>query len=161
MTFVRKKTRIFSTLDIFSAFYQVPLEETSHDLTTFTGPDGRRWRYARCPFGLNNSPSRLNLILSNLFSDKTRFHSLCCYVDDVCIYSNDWKSHVQQVEMALRTLQEANISCNPKKVYVAVSEIEYLGYRISGDSVRMTKKRIEVINKITAPKNVKGLQRLL
>jgi len=55
----------------------------------------------------------------------------------------------------------AYISCNPKKVNVAVSETEYLGYRISGDSVRMTKKHIEVINKITAPKNVKGLQRLL
>ena len=61
----------------------------------------------------------------------------------------------------LRTLQEANISCNPRKADVAVPEIEYLGYRISGDSIRMTNKRIQVIGKISAPKNVKGLQRLL
>jgi len=147
---------ISTTLDILSAFYQAPLAESS-----FTVPDGRRWRYARCPFGLHNSPSQLNLIVGNLFSDKTRFHSLCCYVDDICIASNDWRSHVQQLELALRTLQEANISCNPRKADVGVSEIEYLGYRISGDSVRMTNKRIEVIDKITAPKNVKGLQRLL
>ena len=156
-----KRPNIFRTLDMLSAFYQVPLEERSRDRTSFTGPDGRRWRYARCPFGLHNSPSQLNLIVGNLFSDKTRFHSLCCYVDDICIASNDWKSHVQQLELALRTLQEANISCNPRKADVAVPEIEYLGYRNSGDSIRMTNKRIQVIDKISAPKNVKGLQRLL
>jgi len=152
MTFVRKDL-IYSQLSIFLAHStRFPSKKGQRDLTTFTGPDGRRWHYARCPFGLNNSRSQLNLILSNLFSDKTRFHSLCCYVDDLCIYSNDWKSHVQQLELAMRTLQVAYISCNPKKVDVAVSEIEYLGYRISSDSVHMTKKRIEVINKITAPK---------
>jgi len=103
MTFVRKDL-IYSQLSIFLAHStRFPSKKGQRDLTTFTGPDGRRWRYARCPFGLNNSRSQLNLILSNLFSDKTRFHSLCCYVDDLCIYSNDWKSHVQQLELAMRT----------------------------------------------------------
>ena len=53
------------------------------------------------------------------------------------------------------------LSCNPRKTEIGASEIEYLGYRLSGDSVRMTKKRIQVINDIQAPKNFKGLQRLL
>ena len=122
-------------MDIFSAFYNIPLSEESRDLTSFTAPDGRRYRYRRCPFGLNNSlSSQLNLILSNLFSDKTRFHS---------------------------TLQKNRLSCNPRKTEIGASEIEYLGYRLSVDSVRMSKKRIQVINNITAPKNLKALQRLL
>jgi len=44
--------------------------------------DGRRWRYKRCPMGLSNSPSHLVMLLSNLFSDKTRYHSCLCYMDD-------------------------------------------------------------------------------
>ena len=36
-----------------------------------------------------------------------------------------------------------------------------MGYRISGDSVRINEKRIQAIDRIVAPKNVKGLQRLL
>jgi len=83
------------------------------------------------------------------------------YVDDLAIASNDWKSHLQQLDLTLRTLQEANISCNPRKIDIGASEIEYLGYRLSGDSVHMSRKRIEVINNITAPRNVKALQRLL
>ena len=111
--------------------------------------------------GLNNSPSQLNLILSNIFSDKSRFRSLACYLDDLLIYSTDWHSHLEQLELTLRTLQENDISCSSKKTEIGFAEIEYLGYRLSADSVRISEKRIEAIGKITAPKNVKGLQRLL
>jgi len=138
-------------MDIFSVFYNIPLSEESRDLTTFTAPDGRRFKYRRCPFGLNNTPSQLSLILGNLFSDKSRFHSLACYAGDLAIYSCDWKSHLQQLELTLRTLQDVRLSRNPRKTEIAASEIEYLGYRLSGDSVRMSKKRIQVINDISAP----------
>ena len=73
-TITSSKPRFLSTMDILAAFYQVNLDPESRDLTTFTGPDGRRWRYTRCAMGLNNSPAQLNLILSNIFCDKSRFH---------------------------------------------------------------------------------------
>jgi len=146
-----KEPTIFSVMDIFSVFYNIPLSEESRDLTTFTAPDGRRFKYRRCPFGLNNAPSQLSVILGNLFSDKSRFHSLACYAGDLAIYSCDWKSHLQQLELMLRTLQDVRLSRNPRKTEIGASEIEYLGYRLSGDSVRMSKKRIQVINDISTP----------
>jgi len=82
-------------------------------------------------------------------------------MDDICIYSNTWKNHLGQLEQALQVLLESNISLSPKKTEVAAYEVEYLGHRICGESVRMTEKHIEAIGKIQAPKNVKGLQRLL
>ena len=160
-TITAKKPKYLSCVDIRAAFYQLGLMEESRDLTTFTGPDGRRWRYKRCPFGLNNSPSQLNLHLSNIFSDKTLFDSLAYYVDDILIYSTDWESHLEQLELTLKTLSENEISCNPNKTEIGFLELEYLGHRISGDSVRISEKRIEAISKISAPKNVKGFQRLL
>jgi len=82
------------------------------------GPDGRRWRYTCCAMGLSNSPAQLNLHLSNIFSDKSRFHSLACYVDDILIYSNEWNDHIRQLELALNTLQENRISCSPMKTEI-------------------------------------------
>jgi len=41
------------------------------------------------------------------------------------------------------------------------SRIEYLGFVLSADGIQMSEKRIEAIFKITAPKNIKGLQRIL
>ena len=160
-TITASKPKWLTGLDITAAFWQTTVDEGSRDLLTFTGPDGRRWRFKRSPFGLHSSPSHLILILSNLFSDKTRFHNIAVYMDDICCFSNDWDSHIEQLELTLRTLQDARLSCNPKKTEIAYPEMEYLGYRISGDSIRISNKRIEVIKKITPPKNVKALQRLL
>jgi len=137
------------------------VHEGSRDFLTFTGPDGRRWRFKHSPFGLHSSASHLILILSTLFSDKTRFHSIAVYVNDICCFSSDWDSHIEQLELTLCTLQDARLSCNPKKMEIAYPEMEYLGYQISGDSIRISNKQIEVIKKITPPKNVKVLQRIL
>ena len=155
------KPRYLTTFDILSAFYQIGLAEESRDLTSFTGPDGRRWRYTRAPMGMSNSPSALNLLLSTIFSDKSRFHSLACYVDDILVYSNDWNSHIQQLELALKTLHENRISCSPTKTEIGFAEVEYLGHRLSAESVRISEKRVAAIGKIQAPKNVKALQRVL
>jgi len=66
------KPRYLMTFDILSAFYQISLHEESRDLTSFTGHDGRHWRYTCTPMGISNSMSALNLLLSNIFSDKSR-----------------------------------------------------------------------------------------
>ena len=82
-------------------------------------------------------------------------------MDDILIFSNNWNSHLQQLQLALQTLQESNLSCNPRKTEIGFPEMEYLGYRVSADSLRISEKRIEAIKNISPPKNVKGLQRLL
>jgi len=156
-----EKPKYITVSDVSSTFWQVQLKDSSRDLTSFTAPDGRRWRFTRCPFGLNNSPSALQNTLGLLFSDKPRFKNLLVYMDDICIYSNTWKNHLEQLEQALQVLSESKISLSPRKTEVVAYEVEYLGHRICGESVRMTEKHIEAIGKIQAPKNVKGLQRLL
>jgi len=134
-TITSSKPRYMSTLVILSAFYQVGLDQESRDLMSFTDPDGRRWRYTRCAMGLSNSPSQFSLILSNIFSDESGFYSLACYVDNILIYSNDWNAHVQQLELELKTLQENDISCSPTKTEIGFAEVEYLGHRLSAESV--------------------------
>ena len=55
-TITGSKPQFLSSLDITSAFWQLGIAKESRDYTSFTGPDGRRWRYKRCPMGLSNSP---------------------------------------------------------------------------------------------------------
>jgi len=99
--------------------------------------------------------------LTNLFSDSSRFNNLACYINDLIIASNFWNLHLQQLELTLKTLQDANIACNPCKTEIGFPEIAYLGFRVSRNSLRLNEKRIEIISKITSPKNVKTLQRIL
>ena len=46
-----KDAKVFSSLDLSSAYHQIPLTEESKDITAFITPDGL-FRYTRVPFGL-------------------------------------------------------------------------------------------------------------
>ena len=60
-----------------------------------------------------------------------------------------------------QTLAENNLSVNPRKTELAFQEVEYLGFNISADGLRMSQKRVETIKNLKPPRNIKGLQRLL
>ncbi len=49
------ESKLFTTLDIKSAYWQTELQEDSEDMTAFSTPTGH-YRYKRMPFGLSNSP---------------------------------------------------------------------------------------------------------
>jgi len=57
------------------------------------------------------------------------------------VYTVDWNSHLQQLELARRTLQENDIRA-ALKTEIGFAEVEYLGYRLSADAVRRSEKRI-------------------
>ena len=46
-TITSEKPQFISISDVSSAFWQVPVSEASRDVTSFTAPDGRRWRFTR------------------------------------------------------------------------------------------------------------------
>ena len=51
-----QEARMFSTLDLQSAYHQVPLHEESRDLTAFITHEGL-FRFCRVPYGLASAPS--------------------------------------------------------------------------------------------------------
>jgi len=69
-----------------------------------------------------------------------RFHSRDHYGDDLLIFSSDWNSHLQQLDLTFTTFKVMNISVSTSKTEIGASEINVLGYKLSGDSVRMTDK---------------------
>jgi len=158
---ILRQPTYLTVCDIRSAFWQLPIEENSRKYTSFCGPDGRRWRFKRCPFGLSSSPCALIQVISNLFADKNLYHELSIYMDDILVSSNDWKSHLQQLELTLETLEDNHLSVNPRKTELAFSEVNYLGYNISAKGLTINDKRIEAIKHLKPPTNVKGLQRFL
>ena len=158
---IEKKPSLLTVIDLRAAYWHIELEENSRKYTTFCAPDGRRFCYRRVPFGLSTAPSALILLLGNLFADKNKYHSLWIYMDDLLLGSSDWKTHLSQLQLTLETLQQNNLSCNPKKTELAYAQVEYLGFKISADGLQLSEKRVEAIRKISAPKNLKGLQRVL
>ena len=59
---------VFTSLNVASGFYQIPLHEDSEELTTFITPFGRHF-FRRLPFGITSEPEIFMRKLSQLSED--------------------------------------------------------------------------------------------
>ena len=156
-----QKPTFLSSIDLFSGFWQVPIRQRARPVTSFIAPTGIHYQFTRTPFGLCNSSHALASALLGLFSDKQRFRNLYLYVDDILAIASSFPEHLTTLEVMLENLKSNDFTCNPEKFSFCYSELEYLGYRISANSIRISKRRVDAVTKIQPPKNVKGLQRLM
>ncbi|KAG1611665.1 hypothetical protein G6F44_013468 [Rhizopus delemar] len=60
------KAKVFSALDIRAGFHQVPMEESSKELTAFTTKLGT-YHYNTLPMGLVNSPATFQRLIDLCF----------------------------------------------------------------------------------------------
>ncbi|GLJ21637.1 hypothetical protein SUGI_0402860 [Cryptomeria japonica] len=69
--------------------------------------------------------------------------------------------HCGHLEKVFNKALEFGVSLNPKKCHFGVTEGKLLGHIVSKEEVRIDPERIEVINKVSQPKNVKVVAVLL
>ena len=60
-----------------------------------------------------------------------------------------------------QTLLDNNLTANPSKTELAFNEIEYLGFLISASGVKISPRKLKVIEAIPPPKSRKSLLRIL
>lgn len=61
--------KYFSTLDLFSGYWQVGIEEESKQFTAFTTPGEGLYEFNVLPFGLCNAPCLFQNLTDSIFSD--------------------------------------------------------------------------------------------
>ena len=79
----------FSTMDLTSGFYNIPMAEGDKKYTAFTTPMGL-YEYNRMPQGLCNSPASFMRMMLSIFGD-LNFSSLLCYLDDLLVFAGGFE----------------------------------------------------------------------
>ncbi|CAM4586209.1 unnamed protein product [Leuciscus chuanchicus] len=75
----------FSTMDLTSGYYYVPLAEEYKKYTAFSSPFGLH-EYNRLPQSLSNSPATFMRMMMSIFGDEN-FSSVLCYLDDLMVFA--------------------------------------------------------------------------
>ena len=78
---------VFSSLDLLSGYWQVPLHPESSPLTAFSTPDGH-YEFVRLPFGLRNAPLCFQRLINEVFKGLLG-NTVFAYLDDVVVVSKD------------------------------------------------------------------------
>jgi len=83
------------------------------------------------------------------------------YMDDVICVGASWGENLKNVKTVLQTLRENSLSANPSKTELAMEEIEYLGFRLSQEGVKVSERKLKIIQQLPPPTNRKGVSRLI
>ena len=76
------------------------------------------------PYGLNNACQSFQALMNQVLRGLTWKYCLV-YVDDVIIWSTDFESHLQHLDLVFQRLRMAHLTLRPNKCEFAKPEILY------------------------------------
>src|SRR5712671_2095 len=101
-------------------------------------------------FGLTNSPATFQTMMDTIFKEQIARGTLTVYMDDIAIHTKredgetedqHLQRHRQLVKEMLTILRKNSLYLNIDKCQFERSEVDYLGVRIGGKSVKMEKPK--------------------
>ena len=148
--------KFFTSLDMASGFWQIPLHLDSQEKTAFLTADGHYY-FKVMPFGLCNAPSSFTRMMEKVLGD-LKFKFVLIYIDDIIIYSSSLIEHLEHLRIVLDRFIEANLKLKPSKCFFCQKEVKFLGHIASEAGVRPDPPNVEAIQQIPAPKNIKQVR---
>ncbi|MBW0475009.1 hypothetical protein O181_014724 [Austropuccinia psidii MF-1] len=112
------------------------------------------------PFGLTNAPSSFQNLVNDLFSDFLAIFAVV-YLDDIMAFSSSEEEHVKHVASVLQKLRENTLFSKASKCVFHASSVEYLGYFVPSDSLKIDSSNVQKILNWPQTKNIKALQSFL
>lgn len=133
-----KSAKLFSIIDLVSAYHHLELEPNSRDITKFVVRSGV-YKFLRLPFGIKSAPEIFQRFLA---TSLRKIRNVIVYLDDILVYANDKKEHNEILAKVLGILKDMNLQVNEKKSIFNQESVEFLGFRISKNGVDLTERKV-------------------
>lgn len=108
--------KLFSTLDLRSGYWQVPMQAEDKPKTVFATQSGL-FQFCRMPFGLNGASSTFQCMIEIVLSGLNLVTCLC-YLDDVIIHPKDFDQHCERLAEVLTRFKQHNLCVNFLSVHL-------------------------------------------
>lgn len=153
------QSRVFSIIDLRSAFLQLPLQLADKEKTAFTVKSGL-YHFNTLPFGLKNSPSVFQRLMHRVLGD-LMYHICMVYLDDIIVYSPTFEEHMEDLTTVLNRLRKFNLKIHPEKTILATDQVTYLGHLCSAASIAPDPYKLSAVRTIKPPTSVTEVRSFL
>ena len=104
---------VFSTIDLCSAYHQIPLRRSERHYTAFEASNGL-YQFTHVPFGVTNGVACFQLEMTN-FIYKENLAGVFPYLDNITICGKDQSEHDSNLECFLEAAKQKNMTYNDNK----------------------------------------------
>ena len=154
------KSKYFTSLDLASGYWQIPLSPQDKHKTAFRTQQGL-FQFKRMPFGLSDAGSTFQRMANSIFHDLIQEGVVLVYLDDILIHTPEWEQHIHILREVLHRIQKYNLQLQWKKCQWGAATLKFLGFIISATGISMDPAKIKAITNYPQPTNVKSLQSFL
>ena len=147
---------VFSKIDLRNAYHCIRIREGDEWKTAFHMRYGH-FEYLVMPFGLTNAPATFQAYINRAL--RGYVDDFCVvYLDDILVFSKSKEEHQQHLELIIERLRRAKLYANAKKCEFFKPELEYLGFLVNKDGIKMDPERVTAISEWPRPQTYHDIQ---
>jgi hypothetical protein len=150
----------FTKLDLKAGYNNIRIREGDEYKAAFTTPLGA-FEPLVMYYGMCNSPSTLMRMMNTNFEDIIRKKKAIIYMDDVLIMGKDAEQLRQNTREVLERARQIDVYFKPAKCQFDQAEVEFCGFLISENKVRMDPVKLRGVKEWTTPRTVKDVRSFL
>ena len=138
--------KVFSKIDLFSGYWQVPIHKPDIQKTAFCTTSGL-YEYIYMPMGLRNACATFQRMMEEVLSPVL---GKCClvYLDNIAIYSPNENQHLKDIEEIFNLLRAAGLRMKVEKCSFFSKEMELLGFEITPRGVGPQQSKLKTIEQM-------------
>lgn len=152
--------RFMSSVDLRSAFWQIPLSRESKEKTAFSIPGRGLFHFKVMPFGLSTAAQCQQRLMDAIFGPELEPH-IFVYLDDIIIVSSTFEEHIKLLEVVFSRLQEANLTVSMEKCKFFRDSLNYLGFVVDKYGLRTNPDKIAAMVNFPQPKTTTEIKRFV
>ena len=152
--------RWFSTLDLKSGYWQVPIQELDKEKTVFHTSGGQLFEFNQVPFGLCNTPATFSCLMDRVLAG-LQWETCLFYLDDIIVFAATWEEHLAHLHQVFERLRHVKLKLGAEKCTFAAREVSYHGHRVTEEGLLPDPLLLAAIREINPPKNATEVRSFL
>ena len=155
-----REAKYITSLDLKSAYHQIPLDDASKEKTAFTVRGRGLYQWKRMPQGLHNAPATWQRFIDKVIGQDL-VPNVFVYLDDIIVVSKTFEEHMKILDIVLSRLEKAGLTLSLDKCKWVMPKLKYLGYVVDENGLHVDPDKVADIINYPRPKTSSQVRRFV